>query len=102
MKEQLNVPTYYAIKAVIIGCVVGNLPVMSVFIASFWSIDTVSYFCYCCFCLNELFSVLQETCVQRPLMNNYSRYCVFVLYCIVLHFNVSFPNVLHFSYLVWC
>ena len=98
-KEQLNVPTYYAIKVVIIGCIVGNPPVMSVFISSLWSIEMVSYFCYCCFCLNELFSVLLEICVQRTLMNNYSWYCVFALYCIVLYFNVSFPNALHFSYL---
>ena len=72
MKEQLNVPTYYAIKVVIIGCIVGNPPVMSVFVASLWSIEMVSYFCYCCFCLNELFSVLQEIYVPRSLMNNYS------------------------------
>ena len=72
MKEQLNVLTYYAIKVVIIGCIVGNPPVMSMFIASFWSIEMVSYFCYCCFYLNELFSVLPEIRVQRTLMNNYS------------------------------
>ena len=72
MKEQLNVPMHYAIKVVIIGCIVGNLPVMSVFIASLWSVEVVSYFCCCCSCLNELFSVLHEICVQRTLMNNYS------------------------------
>ena len=43
--------------------------------------------------LNELFSILQEICVQRTLVKNYSWYCVFVLYCIVLHFNASFANV---------
>ena len=33
-KEQLNVPTYYAIKVDVIGCIVGNPPVMSVFTAA--------------------------------------------------------------------
>ena len=36
VEEQRNVPTYYAIKVVIIGCIVGNWPVMSVFIALLW------------------------------------------------------------------
>ena len=100
VKEQLNVPMCYAIKVVIIGCIVGNPPVMSVFIASLWSIETTSYFCYCCFCMNELFSKLQEICVQRTLMNNYFWYCDFVLYYIVLHFMSLLQ--MHYIFLTFC
>ena len=53
---------------------------MSVFIALLWSIEAVSYFCYCC--LNEMFSVLQEICVQRTLMNNI---LMILFFCFVLH-----------------
>ena len=39
---------------------------------------------------------------KGPWWTIYSWYCVFVSSCIVLHFNVSFANPLHFSSLVWC
>ena len=54
VRSLTNVPTYY------VGCIVRNPPVMSVFIAQLRSIEAVSYFCYCYFCLNELFLVFQE------------------------------------------
>ena len=38
--------------------------------------------CYCCFCLNELFLVLQETFVQRTLMNSIH---LMLCFCFVLH-----------------
>ena len=38
--------------------------------------------CHCCFCLNELFLVLQEISVQRTLINS----ILFILcFCFVLH-----------------
>ena len=63
-----------------------------------WLIEII---CYCCFCLNELFLVLQETkyVFKGPW---YSWCCVFVLYCIGLRFNVFFANARHSVYLVWC
>ena len=67
VKEQLNIRTYYAIKVVIIGHNVENPPVMSLFIASFWSIEMVSCFCYCSFCLNELFSVIAGNMCSKNL-----------------------------------
>ena len=72
--------TYYAIKVVIIGCIMRNPPVMSVFIAVLWSIEAASYFCYCCFYLNEQY--LQEICVQRTLMNNI---LLIFCFCFVQH-----------------
>ena len=39
---------------------------------------------------------------KGPWWTIYSSYCIFDLYCIVLHFNVSFANALHLLYLVWC
>ena len=51
-------------------------------IALLWSIETVNYFCYCCVCLNKLFSVLQEIYVQRILMNNI---LLILCFCFVLN-----------------
>ena len=69
--------------------------------APLWLIETI---CYRYFCLNELFSVLQDRkyVFKGPWWTVYSWYCVFVLYCIVLHFNVTFANAQHSVYLVWC
>ena len=100
MKEQLNVPMYYAIKVVIIGCIVQNPPVMSVFIAMLWLIETVSYFCFCCFFLNELFSVLQEICVQRILMNNILL--ILCLFCTAFFFILVSLLQMHYIFLTLC
>ena len=69
--------------------------------ALLWLIETI---CYCCFCLNELFLVLQERkyVFKGPWWTVYSWYCAFVLYCIALHFNITFANAQHSVYLVWC
>ena len=58
--------------------------------------------CYRCFCLNELFLVLQEICVQRTLINSI---LLILCFCFVLHcssFNVSFANALHFLPCILC
>ena len=64
-------------------------------------IEAVRYISYCCFCLNELFSVFQEICIQRTLMNNILLILFFVLYCIFLHFNISFEKI-HYIFLPLC
>ena len=51
-------------------------------IALLWSIETVDYFCYCCVCLNKMFSVLQEIYVRRILMNNI---LLILCFCFVLN-----------------
>ena len=83
-----NAPTYHAIKVVIIGCIVRNPLFKSVFIAQLRSIEAVSYFSYCCFCLNELFSYCRKYVLKGP-YEQYTPDIVFVLYCIALYFDVS-------------
>ena len=70
-------------------------------IATLWLIETVNYLLL--LLLSE-FSVLQERkyVFKGPWWTVYSWYFVFVLFCIVLHFNVSFANALHFVCLLWC
>ena len=66
-------------------------------IATLRLIETVNYLLL--LLLSE-FSALQER--KYVFKGPYSWYCVFVLFCIILHFNVSFANALHFVCLVWC
>ena len=70
-------------------------------IATLWLIETVNYLLL--LLLSE-FSALQERkyVFKGPWWTVYSWYFVFVLFCIVLHFNVSFANALHFVCLLWC
>ena len=100
VKEQLTVAMYYAIK-VIIGCIVGNPPVMSVFNALLWSIETVSFICNYCFYLNGLFSVLQEMC-SKGLDEQYTPNIV-LLFCTALFFILmSLFLQIHYFVLTLC
>ena len=92
-----NVPTYHAIKVVIIGCIVRNPLFKYVFIAQLRSTEAVSYFCYCCFCLNELFSYCRKYVLKGPWWTIYSWYC----FCFILHCS-SFWCLLHYIFLSLC
>ena len=65
-------------------------------------IEAVNYLLLLLLSKWTVFIIEKKYVFKGPWWTVCSWYYVFVLYCIVLHFNVSFVNAVHFVYLVWC
>ena len=102
VKEQLNVPMYYVIKVVIIGCIVGNAPVMSVFIASLKSIETeiVNWNCFQ-YCRKYLFKGTWWT-ITPDIVFLFCTALLFILMLMLIILMLILIFQMHYIFLTLC